>query len=114
MSFRPCNGSDPHDTLPTAFELQGVKCMILVDRCGFPALLACFAMLAPLAHPQAVAVAQVEGQVLDSSGAVVPSADVTMIEAARGIAHKTTSDPAGHYLLGNLPAGMYRLEAVAP
>ena len=87
--------------------------MIQVDRCGFPALLACFALFAPLARPQAVAVAQVEGQVLDSSGAVVPSADVTMIEAARGIAHKTTSDPAGHYLLGNLPAGMYRLEAVA-
>ena len=87
--------------------------MIHVDRWRVIALLACAALIAPRVHAQAVAVAQVEGQVLDSSGAVVPNADVTMTETARGISHKTTSDPAGHYLLGNLPAGVYRLEAVA-
>ncbi len=87
--------------------------MIQADRWGSVAILACLALIAPRAHAQAVAVAQVEGQVLDSSGAVVPSADVTMTENGRGIAHKATADPAGHYLLGNLPAGEYRLEAVA-
>jgi len=87
--------------------------MIQVDRWRIISLLAGLALVAPQAYGQAVAVAQIEGQVLDSSGAVVPNADVTMTETARGIAHKATSDPAGHYLLANLPAGMYRLDAVA-
>ena len=91
--------------------------MIQVDRWGFVArglgLLACLALVALPAPAQEVAVAQVDGQVLDSTGALVPNADVTMTEAARHISHKATSDAQGHYILANLPAGMYTLEAVA-
>lgn len=57
--------------------------MIHVDWWRVFALLAWAALIALRANAQAVAVAQVEGQVLDSSGAVVPNADVTMTETAR-------------------------------
>ncbi len=85
--------------------------MIHVDRWARLYVAACLVLIAP-ALAQEVAVAQVDGQVLDTTGALVPSADVTMTDAARGIPHKTTSDPQGHYVLANLPAGTYTLSAV--
>src|ERR1700722_18467620 len=86
--------------------------MIQVDRWARLYVAACLVLIAP-ALAQEVAVAQVDGQVLDTTGALVPSADVTMTDAARGIPHKATSDPQGHYVLANLPAGTYTLSAVA-
>ena len=68
----------------------------------------------PRAIAQAVAVAQVDGQVMDSTGALVPGAQMKMTETEKGIAHTTTADAGGHYLLPNLPAGPYTLEASAP
>src|SRR5581483_606920 len=74
------------------------------------ALLACLLAAAPAALAQQVNVAQVAGQVTDSSGAVVPGATVTMIETQRGVVHNVVTDNDGRYVLPGLPVGAYRLE----
>ena len=52
------------------------------------------------------------GQVTDPSGAVIPNAQVTV--TAPGLASKSaTSDGAGFYQVGNLPAGKYSVSASA-
>ncbi len=83
--------------------------MVQVDRL----VLAFLIFLAPAGYAQEVAVAQVDGQVLDTTGALVPGAEITMTEVARHIEHKATSDAQGHYVLSNLPAGAYTLQGVA-
>jgi hypothetical protein len=62
------------------------------------------------AHGQAVAVAQVSGQVTDASGGAIAGARITATEIARGIVHAATSDSGGSYTLPNLPVGAYKLE----
>jgi hypothetical protein len=71
------------------------------------------ALFVPRACAQEVAVVQVSGSVLDESGALVPNADVKMTENEKGLSHTTTTDARGHYILPNLPAGPYTLEAAA-
>jgi Carboxypeptidase regulatory-like domain len=59
---------------------------------------------------QAVANAQIAGQVTDPTGASVAGADVKAIETDRNVSHATVTDSNGHYVLPNLPVGPYRLE----
>ncbi|MGA2982620.1 MAG: carboxypeptidase regulatory-like domain-containing protein [Terriglobia bacterium] len=54
------------------------------------------------------------GTVIDPSGARVPSAKVTAIQAETGYTRSSVSDVAGNYLLVLLPIGHYRLEVTAP
>ncbi len=63
------------------------------------------------ASAQAVANAQITGQVSDPSGAAIAGASVRMIETEKGVPHETTSAADGRYTLPNLPVGPYRLEA---
>ena len=81
-------------------------------KCAFALLcaLATAFLLAPQAYAQAVAVAEIHGSVSDSSGAVVPGADVKAIQTDTGFARATTTDERGEYSLRNLPVGPYRLE----
>src|SRR5689334_238367 len=75
------------------------------------ALLGCLLIFAvPRALAQQVNVAQVAGQVTDTSGAVVPSATIRMIETQRGVVHTVVTDNDGRYVLPGLPVGAYRLE----
>src|ERR1035441_1519357 len=67
----------------------------------------------PAARAQAVAVAEVTGQVSDPSGAAVAGVTVNLIETERGVTHSATSDSTGLYVAPNLPVGPYRLEASA-
>ena len=62
---------------------------------------------------QATAVAQIGGQVTDSSGGSVVGAKITATEVNRGIRHNATSDNSGAYTLSNLPVGPYRLQVNA-
>jgi hypothetical protein len=55
------------------------------------------AALVPRCIPQAVAVAQVSGQVTDPSDAAVPDAIVTITEAETGYSRTTKSDSQGLY-----------------
>jgi hypothetical protein len=62
------------------------------------------------AHAQVTAVAQISGQITDSTGAAIVNADVTMTEIGKRDVHATKSDASGSYVLSNLPVGLYRLE----
>jgi hypothetical protein len=65
----------------------------------------------PAAHAQAVAVAEVTGQVADPSGAAVAGVTVSLVETERGVTHAAITDATGRYIASNLPVGSYRLEA---
>src|SRR5579875_3888406 len=69
---------------------------------------------APFALGQAVAVASINGQVADPTGAAVANATVTMTETETGVQKTTVTDSTGHYSLPDLPVGPYRLEVKAP
>lgn len=62
------------------------------------------------AFAQAVANAQITGQVTDSTGAAIVGATVKMIETEKGVSHDTITGTDGRYTLPNLPVGPYRLE----
>lgn len=66
------------------------------------------------AAAQAVASAKMHGIVTDSTGAVVPNAQVTATQTASGFSSTVTSDATGLYTLPNLPVGPYTLKATAP
>jgi carboxypeptidase family protein len=53
------------------------------------------------------------GTVLDTSNAVIPGAAVQVVEATTANAYHTTSGPDGHFLVGNLPPGMYTVTVTA-
>src|SRR5690349_16343424 len=69
--------------------------------------------LAPLAHSQALAVAEVSGTVTDSSGGALPTAQVIVTETNKQLVRTVLTDQSGHYVLTNLPIGPYRLEVKA-
>lgn len=52
----------------------------------------------------------VQGTVTDSSGAVVPEADVTLTNNATGVKMGSKSDAAGSYSFPTVPPGLYTLE----
>ena len=62
----------------------------------------------------AQATAQINGVVQDSSGAVLPGAEVTATQTDTGVSRMTITNEAGFYVLPNLPLGPYRLEASLP
>src|SRR5260370_8085950 len=67
------------------------------------------------ASAQAVAVAQVSGTVMDSTGKVVPGAQVTMTEIDKHLVRTTTTDAeGGFYTLPNLPLAPSPLVVRAP
>jgi len=55
----------------------------------------------------------ITGAVLDSSGAVVPKAKLTVTNSGTGVAVATTSNDAGYYNVPNLISGTYRVEVTA-
>ncbi|MBI4888152.1 MAG: TonB-dependent receptor [Acidobacteria bacterium] len=59
----------------------------------------------------AQATAQINGTVVDSSGAVLPGVTVTATQTDTGLRREAVTDAAGSYALLNLPLGPYRLEA---
>jgi hypothetical protein len=58
----------------------------------------------------AQATAQISGTVKDSSGGVLPGADVNATQTDTGVKRSTVTDEGGNYTLSNLPIGPYRLE----
>ena len=72
---------------------------------------AVLAFLTPLAISQSTS--QLNGNVSDPSGAIVPDATITLTDAATGLQRSTTSNRAGLYQFLDVPPGDYRLEATA-
>jgi hypothetical protein len=62
---------------------------------------------------QAQETGSVTGTVRDSSGAVVPGAEVKLTSAAIGLTRTTTTNGDGEYLAAALPAGSYDLSVTA-
>ena len=58
----------------------------------------------------AQATAQISGTVRDSSGSVVPGAEVKATQTDTGVVRSTTSEADGNYVLPAFPVGPYRLE----
>src|SRR6266404_4097711 len=54
-------------------------------------------------HAQAGSTAQIAGTVKDSSGGVLPGADVTATQTETGVKRTVVTDTAGAYTLTNLP-----------
>ncbi len=73
-------------------------------------VLSVVSLLVPVATPQQVAVAQLDGYVTDPSGQSIAGAQVRAIEISRNQLHAGTTDLSGHYLFPGLPIGAYRLE----
>jgi len=57
--------------------------------------------------------AAVRGVVTDATGASVPRAAVSIVEADRNVAHRTVTDEAGRYVVTALPPGNYTLTVEA-
>src|SRR5207237_262061 len=62
----------------------------------------------------AQATAQISGAVQDSSGAVLPGAEITATQTDTGISRMTITNENGYYVLPNLPLGPYKLDAALP
>jgi hypothetical protein len=62
---------------------------------------------------QAQAAAQISGTVTDSSGAIVPNAQITATHIDTGLVRTTNSNANGFYVIPNLPVGSYKLEVQA-
>ena len=58
--------------------------------------------------------AQINGAVVDSSGAVLPGATVVAIQTDTGFRRDVVADDKGSFTLSNLPTGPYRLEVTLP
>src|SRR5438132_7279170 len=55
-------------------------------------------------------IAQLNGKVVDESGAVLPGVTVTATQTGTGFVRTTVSDETGEWLMPNLPIGPYKLE----
>ena len=75
-------------------------------------LVLCFALLSTAAHAQGNA--NIVGTVTDSSGAVLPNAQITITDASNGFVHTTTTNNTGNFSLPGLPNGTYQVTAEVP
>ncbi len=55
--------------------------------------------------------ASLVGTITDSSGAVVPGADITITEVNTNFSRSATTNESGYYVFSNLNPGVYRVEA---
>jgi hypothetical protein len=75
-------------------------------------MLTCVLGLATTAFPQSDT-AQISGFVKDATGAVVPSARVTLTNETTGLERNALSNQSGYYVVSNLPPGFYTLSVEA-
>ncbi len=74
-----------------------------------------FAVVCGLAAPAlAQTDQQMSGTVLDSSGAVVPGAEITVVHLGTGATRTATTNSSGNYVVTSLPIGAYTVIASAP
>ncbi|MGP8244541.1 MAG: carboxypeptidase regulatory-like domain-containing protein [Bryobacteraceae bacterium] len=83
----------------------------LRNVCGL-GLLATLAAAVPL-WGQAVASAEISGEITDPSGSVVPNATVTATQTETNVVRSTVSGVNGSYVMPDLPVGPYTIEVTA-
>src|ERR1019366_454791 len=74
-------------------------------------VLLCTALIALVstvaAYAQGAATSSLSGTIVDTSGGVIPGADVNAKNADTGVEYRTVSDDKGVYQLPSLPPGKY-------
>src|SRR5260370_20380796 len=85
-----------------------------MSRKLFVLLLVALLVLAVTGLQAQTTTATLVGTVTDSTGAVVPGAQVTAINIDTNASHVTQSNDQGAYRLEFLPVGNYKLEGTAP
>ena len=90
------------------FSAPGRRRPNLLFVCVLAGFLACLS--APNVLGQANTNASLGGTVLDSSGAVVPGANVTLSDTTKGYTRAQVSQPDGRYVFLLIPAGTYKLQ----
>jgi hypothetical protein len=85
--------------------------------CGFlalAALMVCAFALLPVLHAQTNATASLSGTVVDTMGAVIPNAQVTLTNLATGALTRTRSNSVGDFTFAAVEVGNYNLEVRVP
>jgi protocatechuate 3,4-dioxygenase beta subunit len=77
------------------------------------AVIAFVALAQNVLFGQAVNFAQIQGRVVDASGAAVANAKVTATQTANGLVRTTSTNETGQYSLPSLPVGPYELRISA-
>jgi len=86
-------------------------------RCVFAISMLVFVAFSILVASQAyaqVSGATLSGTVTDSSGAVIPNAQVAILDVSTGVTRTVTTGGAGFYTAPNLLPGIYEIRATAP
>src|SRR6516225_8648604 len=89
----------------TASVLAGSKCPSYRTFL----LLALLLVLFPACAWSQTQLSTVLGTVTDSSGAVIPRAQVTILNQSTGLKRSTLTDASGQYRIGGLPPGIYTI-----
>lgn len=73
-------------------------------------------MARPISNFESVSLlpGQLGGIVVDTSGAIVPNAQVTVTQVETGAMRNVMTDSAGRWIVSNLPSGRVEVKAVAP
>ena len=77
----------------------------------FPMLCACMVLAISLPVASQVVTVTVQGRVYDSSGAAIPQATVTAVNADTGLSRSATANAVGDYQIVLLPPGDYTVTA---
>src|SRR5438874_1559239 len=70
--------------------------------------------ISTLVHAQVAGTGSVQGEVVDSSGAKIPAAVVTLTEEATRVVRTATTDKAGSFVFPNITPGTYTVSITAP
>lgn len=77
-------------------------------------LTACLFSLLGVSTTYAQIASEMQGRVIDSSGAGIPNARIELTETTKNIHRETVSTSSGNYHFGQIVPGIYRVEVVAP
>jgi Carboxypeptidase regulatory-like domain len=91
-------------------KIQRLQNLILLAKAF--CLTAAFLLVCSRCSAQ-IATAELSGNVLDSTGAAIPNANVTATNVATSIAHTAVSGKSGEYVITDLPPGDYTLTVEA-
>jgi hypothetical protein len=80
------------------------------SRLALPGLALLLCLLPRIVAAQAVS-GTILGDVKDSTGAVVPGATVTLVNAGTGFTRSVVTDPKGEYVAPSMPTGSYTVSA---
>ncbi|MEO6803861.1 MAG: carboxypeptidase-like regulatory domain-containing protein [Granulicella sp.] len=69
--------------------------------------------ISPLLHAQVAGTGSVQGEVVDSTGARIPTAAVTLTAEATGVVRTATTDKAGLFVFPNITPGTYTVSITA-